>query len=111
DFRRARWQLRIMNTAAAAIAWEFRQRHRWGLTVLIAYMLLLATIKIIVIELGQTIELHDESFAFVVVVPLTATFIYFLAVFTFGLAGDITARQSMYPVRMFTLPVSTAALA
>jgi hypothetical protein len=46
-----------------------------------------------------------------VVVPLTATFTYFLAVFSFGLAGDLAARQSMYPARMFTLPVTTAALA
>src|SRR5712691_2437889 len=36
---------------------------------------------------------------------------YFLAVFSFGLAGDIAARQSMYPARMFALPVTTAALA
>jgi hypothetical protein len=44
-------------------------------------------------------------------VPLTATFIYFLAVFSFGLSGDLAARQSIYPARMFTLPVTTAALA
>ena len=43
--------------------------------------------------------------------PLAATFMYFLAVFSFGLAGDLAARQSMYPARMFTLPVTTAALA
>ena len=36
---------------------------------------------------------------------------YFLAVFSYGLAGDLTARHSLYPARMFTLPVSTAALA
>ena len=36
---------------------------------------------------------------------------YFLAVFSFGLAGDLAARQSIYPARMFTLPVTTAALA
>ncbi len=36
---------------------------------------------------------------------------YFLAVFSFGLSGDLAARQSMYPARMFTLPVTTAALA
>ena len=36
---------------------------------------------------------------------------YFLAVFSFGLTGDLAARQSMYPARMFTLPVTTAALA
>jgi len=88
-----------------------RQRHRWGLIALLGYLLVLATIKLVVLARGLPINLDSpESFAFVVVVPLTATFTYFLAVFTFGLDGDLAARQSMYPARMFTLPVTTAAL-
>ena len=52
-----------------------------------------------------------ERFGVVVMVPLTAMFMYFLAVFSFGLSGDLAARRSIYPARMFTLPVTTAALA
>ncbi|HEY8850865.1 MAG TPA: hypothetical protein VIM36_01685 [Gemmatimonadaceae bacterium] len=101
-----------MRSPAAAIAWEFRQRHRWGLVALIVYLLVLATIKLVVLARAVSIHLDSpESFAFVVVVPLTATFTYFLAVFTYGLDGDIAARQSMYPARMFTQPVTTATLA
>lgn len=101
-----------MRSAAAAIAWEFRQRHRWGLIAVTFYLLVLATIKLLILEPGQRVNFDDdESFALVVMVPLTATFMYFLAVFSFGLAGDLAARQSMYPARMFTLPVTTAALA
>ncbi len=96
---------------ATAVAWEFRQRHRWGLIALIGYLLVLATIKLVVLVRGLPVNLDSpESFAFVVMVPLTATFTYFLAVFTFGLDGDLAARQSMYPARMFTLPMTTAAL-
>ena len=101
-----------MRSPAVAIAWEFRQRHRWGLIVVTGYLLVLATIKLLILEPGQPVNFDDaQSFALVVVVPLTATFMYFLAVFSFGLAGDLAARQSMYPARMFTLPVTTAALA
>ena len=110
---RPRRQCRIprVRSPAAAIAWEFRQRHRWGLVALIVYLLVLASIKFFVLGSGRAIHLDSpESFAFVVVVPLTATFTYFLAVFTFGLEGDLAARQSMYPARMFTRPVTTAAL-
>ena len=97
---------------AAAVAWEFRQRHRWGLTALTCYLVVLATIKLVVLARGLPITLDSpESFAFVVVVPLAATFTYFLAVFSFGLDGDLAARQSMYPARAFTQPVTTAALA
>src|SRR5712692_421187 len=100
-----------MRSPAAAIAWEFRRRHRWGLIALAAYLLVLATIKLLILGPGKRVDLDEETFALVVVVPLTATFMYLLAMFTFGLSGDIAARQSMYPARMFTLPITTAALA
>lgn len=98
-----------MRSPALAIAWEFRQRHRWGLIAVAGYLLVLATYKLL--EPGRRVTFDDaQSFALAVVVPLTATFMYFLAVFSFGLAGDLAARQSMYPARMFALPVTNAAL-
>jgi hypothetical protein len=103
--------MRTLRSPAVAIAWEFRQRHRWGLIALAGYLLVLATVKLLVLEPGQSVNMDSaERFAAVVVVPLTATFTYFLAVFSFGLSGDLAARQSMYPARLFTLPVTTAAL-
>src|SRR5256714_1424809 len=68
-------------------------------------------IKLVVLAHALPINLDSpESFAFVVMVPLVATFTYSLAVFTFGLGGDLAARQSMYPARLLTLPVPTATL-
>jgi hypothetical protein len=100
-----------MRSPAAAIAWEFRRRHRWGLLVLICYLLVLVIVRLVILQPGGRVHFEDEqSFALVVIVPLTATFMYFLAVFSFGLSGDLAARQSIYPARVFTLPVTTAAL-
>ncbi len=97
---------------AQAIGWEFRQRHRWGLIALIGYVVMLAVIKLVVVTRGVFIHLDSpESFAFMVMMPLTATFTYLLAVFSFGLDGDLAARQSMYPARMFTRPLTSDALA
>jgi hypothetical protein len=45
-----------------------------------------------------------------VISPLSATFLYFVGVFSFGLSGDLAARQSIYPARMFALPVTTSGL-
>jgi hypothetical protein len=98
-----------MRSPAAAIAWEFRRRHRWGAIAVAVYMLVMAAFKLLVLG-GHRVELDDQRLAIVVIVPITATFMYVLAVFSFGLAGDLAARQSMYPARMFTLPVTTAAL-
>src|SRR5213592_5047172 len=100
-----------MPSAARAIAWEFRQRHRWGLIALAGYFLVLATIKLLIPESSLTFNMDSgERFAVVVMVPLTATFLYVLTAFTYGLSGDVAGRQSMYPARLFTLPVSTTAL-
>lgn len=101
-----------MRSPARAIAWEFRHRHRGGLIAVAAYLLVIGSIKLLMLASGRQLTLGDaESFALVVLVPVTSTFTYFLAVFTYGVSGDLAARQSMYPARMFTLPVTTAALA
>ena len=99
-----------MRTPAAAIAWEFRQRHRWGLMAVLATILILGAIKAAVLANQTHPELNDTTFALLVPVPLAATFLYLLAVFTFGISGDLAARESMFPPRMLTLPVSSAAL-
>ena len=101
-----------MRCAAAAFAWEFRQRLRWGLIALGVYFVVLATFQFLILGPRSPIHpLHSMTFALTVNVPLAFAFMYFLAVFSYGLAGDLTARHSLYPARMFTLPVSTAALA
>ncbi|MCP4659605.1 MAG: hypothetical protein GY856_29740 [bacterium] len=101
-----------MRSPAAAIAWEFRRRHRWGLAALTLYLAVLATIRLLVLGPGQRVRFDEDwQFALVVIVPLGSTFTFFLAVFSFGLAGDLASRRSIYPARMFTLPVTNAALA
>jgi len=101
-----------VRSAAAAIAWEFRRKHRWGLIALGGYLLVLAAYRLLILGPGRTVDFEDaQSFAFAVVGPITASVLYLLAVFSFGLSGDLAARQSIYPARMFSLPVSNAALA
>lgn len=96
-----------MRSPAGAFAWEFGQRHRVGLLGIAGYFVILAVIRLL-----PSVRLDSpESFAFGVFVPLSAALIYCLAVFTFGFSGDLAARASIYPRRLFTLPVSNAALA
>jgi hypothetical protein len=98
-------------SARRAIGWEFWRRHRWGFRAIGVYVVLLAAIKLVVVVRGVPIIFRSaESFALVVMVPITVSFVYVLAVFSYGLSGDLVARQSMYPARMFTLPLSNAAL-
>lgn len=101
-----------MRSAARAIGWELLRRHRWGFAGVAAYVVIVAAIRVVVLEPGERVNFEtDIGFALAIIIPLSSIFMYFLAVFSFGLAGDIAARESVYPSRMFTLPVSNAALA
>ncbi len=101
-----------MRSIAAAFAWEFRRRHRWGLIAVAVYLLVIAVFRVVAASRGLTIRITSpEMFAFMDVVPLASTFTYLLAIFSFGLEGNLTARPSMYPPRLFTRPVTTRALA
>src|SRR5262245_26479302 len=99
-----------MRSPAVAIAWELGRRLRLGLIALAVYALVVAAIMLL---LGRPfdVERSGEDFAALVAVPVTTTFMFFLGVFSFGFAGDLAARESIYPARMFTLPVTTRALA
>src|SRR5438067_3086575 len=99
-----------MRSPALAIGWAFLRRHRWGLVAVAGYLFTVATIRFLFLGPGGPVLLDSIRFAAVVSVPLTTTFVYLLAVFSFGFAGDLAARHSMYPARMFTLPVTNAAL-
>jgi hypothetical protein len=101
-----------VRSAARAIAWELGRQHRWGWLAVAGYLLALALFRLAIPEPGQPVNLDDaERFALAVIVPMTVACLYFLVVFSFGLSGDLAARQSPYPTRMFTLPVTTGALA
>ena len=101
-----------MRSPALAIAWEFRQRHRSVLIALASYALAFVAVRLLILGPGVPLTLDPPNgIAGAVIVPLSAAFMYFLAVFSFGLGGDLAARQSPFPARMFALPVATKALA
>jgi len=100
-----------MRSPAAAIAWEFHRPHRWVLVALAGYLLVIGSVKLLVLGPAPVSLDPPDGIAALGVVPFTVTFLYLLSLFSFGLAGDLTGRQSIFPSRLFTLPVSTAALA
>ena len=100
-----------MRSPALAIGWEFRRRHIWPLMAMGFYVLVLAAIKLLI--LGQMMPITiipPDGRAAAVIAPLSWTYFYYVAVFSFGLSGDLAARQSIFPARMFALPVPTRTL-
>jgi uncharacterized membrane protein YkvI len=81
-----------MRSPAAAIAWEFRTRHRWGLPALAGCVTLMAAIKIAILVSQRPVTIDSGvAFALVNVVPLTTMFFYFLAMFS--KASPATSRR------------------
>ncbi len=102
----------ILSSPARALAWELSSRHRWGLAAVLVYLGALGALKLLVLGPGRRLALDSElEFALLVIVPLAASFTYMLATFSFGLEGDIAGRRSLYPQRLFRLPLSSRALA
>lgn len=101
-----------MRSPGAAIGWEIFRRHRWGLCAAVGYLSILATYRFLVLDPSQTVSFRDtESFAFAVLVPISITVLYLLAVFAYAPAGDLAGRESPYPSRMFALPLTNTELA
>src|SRR5207244_579143 len=103
-----------MRSPALAIGWEFRRRHRWGLTAVAGYLFVVAMIRFLILEPGEPVLVDSGRFAALVSVPLTATFVYLLAgapgrgpsrvdagadVDAVWLAGDALDRRSALPGR------------
>jgi hypothetical protein len=100
-----------VRTSARALAWEFRP-HRWGLLAVAAYAVALTVMRFVNASWSEPVaDPGVARFLGGVAIPLSVAAFYLLAAFSFGFTGDLAARRSMYPPRLFTLPVTTAALA
>src|SRR2546428_13086266 len=100
-----------MHSPALAMGWAFRRRHLWALIAMTGYLLALAAIKLLFLGPMEPIRLDPpDGRAPVVITPLTATYVYLLAAFSFGLPGALGAPPSTYPARRSRLPLETAPL-
>ena len=101
-----------MRGAAWALGWEFRRRHHFALMAFGAWVVVFFAIKILILGPEHPIEMNPPNgLAAFIIAPVSAALFYFVGVFSYGLSGDLAARQSMFPSRLLTLPVTTRALA
>ena len=100
-----------MRGHGSAIGGEFH-RHLWALAAYAVFLLSLGPIIPAVFGADATIQLvPPDGLGALLVVPLSFAFFYYLAVFSYGLSGDLAGRASIFPRRLFTLPVTTLAIA
>lgn len=101
-----------MTSAGRAIGWGFARQYRFGLVAFGLYIA--AFMPLWRLLAGPEVRLRfapPDGLSAFIIVPATIAFFFFVGVFTYGLGGDLAARESIFPKRMFTLPVGNAALA
>ncbi len=77
-----------------------------------AYVVWFWAITLVILGPGHPIKLNPPNgLAGFIISPVSFPYFYFVGVFSYGLSGDLAARQSIFPARLFTLPVTTRALA
>lgn len=97
---------------ARAFLWEYRRRHTLALIVLAAYLITFLILQATVIGPEYKVKIDPPNgFAFFLILPGVSMFYYMIGAFTYGLTGDLASRESIYPKRMLTLPITTHALA
>jgi hypothetical protein len=100
-----------MRGAARAIGWELSRHHRLGLTVLGTYVVCFLVLKRFAFPDAVLRFDPPNGVAGFFAAPLMIAFFFFVAAFSYGLSGDLAARESSFPRRMFVLPASTLELA
>src|SRR5258706_2096570 len=100
-----------MRGAARAIGWELTRHHRLGLIVLTSYVIFCWVLRRLIFpDAALRFDPPNELAGFFMA-PLTIAFFFFVGAFSYGLSGDLGARESTFPRRMFVLPVQTSTLA
>ena len=87
------------------LGWQLWRRHRWGFAADAAWLALLALVANLLPAVWRRPEVGQN-----LAHAAAAVFIHLLAVFTYGFEIDMSAKQSGFPPRMFTLPLSTRRL-
>ena len=91
-----------MRTPAAALAWEFWGRHRWGLAAVGALVAGFAT--------AVAISPFKPNMAMAMSVWLAIGLLYAIGVFAYGFEARLEVPDSGFPARLFLLPVRTTML-
>ena len=94
-----------MRSPALAIGWEFATRHRWGFAALAGYLVILGTTSLLLAEPGHAVNLHGSPdgppitprLIATVFVPVSLFTYHFVAVFSFGLTGNLAAGSRCTP--------------
>jgi hypothetical protein len=102
-----------MHSSTTAVLWVIWRRHRW---VLIAGAVWLVAVSILChamsdgVLFGVRLLVHEHVVLFMLLLGISPLVCGLLPLFAYACDADIAGRESAFPARMFTLPMTTRAL-
>jgi len=90
-----------MHSPFIAIGWQLWARYRLWLMGWLAYVVLAALLCRL---------LTHEGLRHALALPVVLSPLFLMGLFTLGSDGDLASRDSVFPARMLTLPITTRAL-
>jgi hypothetical protein len=94
-----------MKSVPLIFAWQFWRQHRLGLLGVASWLIGICGLYAV-----AGANLRPEVLGLLGVIPLFLVTVYVFAIFSHGLNIDLTAKESGFPRRLFTLPVPTFSL-
>jgi len=102
-----------MHRPITAMLWEVWGRHRWVLAVSPVYFLALSILSHAVSDgliYGLDLSVYKDAIFFVLLFLASPLVVGLIPLFAYACDADIAGRESTFPARMLTLPLTTRAL-
>jgi hypothetical protein len=102
-----------MHSPTTAVLWEVWKRHRWVLIASTVWFLAVWSLCHALSDgliFGVDLFVHEHAIFFMLLLAISPLLCGLLPLFAYGCDADIASKESTFPTRMFTLPLTTRAL-
>ncbi len=96
-----------MHAPTTAVVWEVWRRHRW---VLVASTVWFVAVAVVCHVLSEQAIFGPDAVWIMSLFGISPLLCGLLPLFAYGCDADLAGKNSIFPARMFTLPLSTRAL-
>lgn len=102
-----------MHSPTIAVHWEVWRRHRWFLIASTAWLLAVSSLCHAIADgavFGVELFVHEDAISFMLLFAVVPLVVGLVLMFAYAVDADVACKESTFPARMFTLPLSTRAL-
>ena len=99
-----------MHAPTTAVLWQTWRRHRWVLIAIAVWFLVISSLSHALSDgviFGMDLFVHKDAIIFMLLLAICPLICGLFPIFVYSYGADIASKQSIFPTRMFTLPITT----